>query len=287
MDDAAGVERVQRGRRLDAVPQQVGVALVLEDRDVVFARERDQRVAAIQRQDRRGGVLDGRDRVDEFRRDAAAPSARPIAAASASITMPSASSFMPSIFAPSLAEAVHRALVAEFLDEHGVARIDQQLADHVEALAGAGEDHHVLDRRLDAALASRLVGDELAQPGIALRAEAEVVDREFASLRGAAPRRQLRSVPRSGSVRGRCCHRRNSIWETAPSAAPDPAGRRCTAYRSRSWWRSWVRFLRLVETEVSNIAAGGQPLPVIRPAPGPGGVPVRCRDGCTAWRCRR
>ena len=37
MNDAAGIERIERRWCLDAVPQQVSIAFVLKDRDVVFA----------------------------------------------------------------------------------------------------------------------------------------------------------------------------------------------------------------------------------------------------------
>ena len=72
MDDAAvlahGVER----RRPPAVPDQIGVAIVLEDRHAVLLGEPQQLDAARFAQDRAGRILHRRDGVDVFRPHAAA-----------------------------------------------------------------------------------------------------------------------------------------------------------------------------------------------------------------------
>jgi hypothetical protein len=81
-------------------------------------------------------------------------------------------------FRAELAEPVQRALVTVFLGQHGIAGVQQQAANHVDALAGPGGDQDVLYWRRDAPLAPGLVGNEPAQPGIALRPESEAIDRQ-------------------------------------------------------------------------------------------------------------
>src|ERR1017187_8286544 len=72
MDDAAvPAHRMERGRAL-AVPDQVGIAIVLEDRHAILFRELQEFGAARLGHDGAGRVLYGRDGVDVFRRDAAA-----------------------------------------------------------------------------------------------------------------------------------------------------------------------------------------------------------------------
>ena len=66
--------------------------------------------------------------------------------ASASMRMPSSSSGTPTMFGADALEAVDRAGVAEFLQDHRVARIDEQAADDVDALTGARGDQHVVAR---------------------------------------------------------------------------------------------------------------------------------------------
>ena len=72
MDDVAMLAHgVDRGRAL-AVPDQVGIAIVLEDRHAVLLRQLQHLGAARLGHDGAGRVLHGRDGVDVFRRDAAA-----------------------------------------------------------------------------------------------------------------------------------------------------------------------------------------------------------------------
>src|SRR5690348_2114756 len=58
------------GRPL-AIPDQIGIAVVLEDRHAIFGREIEKRTPALLRHDRAGRVLHSRDGVDEFRLDVA------------------------------------------------------------------------------------------------------------------------------------------------------------------------------------------------------------------------
>ena len=70
MDDVAGLAHgVDRGRAL-AVPDQIGIAIVLEDRHAILLRQSEHLGAARLRQDRAGRVLHRRDGVDVFWRDA-------------------------------------------------------------------------------------------------------------------------------------------------------------------------------------------------------------------------
>ena len=72
MDDAAVLaQRVQRRRPL-AVPDQVGIAIVLENRHAVLFGKPQHFVPARLAQNRAGRILHGRDRVDVFRPDVAA-----------------------------------------------------------------------------------------------------------------------------------------------------------------------------------------------------------------------
>src|SRR5260221_12523691 len=63
----------KQGRRAVAVPGQIRVALVLEDRDTVLSREREQFLTAPARQDRAGRILDRGYRVDVFRNGSLPP----------------------------------------------------------------------------------------------------------------------------------------------------------------------------------------------------------------------
>ena len=62
---------IERGRAL-AVPDQVGIAVVLENRHAILFGELQEFGAARLRHDGAGRVLHGRDGIDVFRRDAAA-----------------------------------------------------------------------------------------------------------------------------------------------------------------------------------------------------------------------
>jgi hypothetical protein len=70
VDDAAALAHgVERGRA-PAVPGEVGVAIILEDRDVVLLRQPQELATARLAQDGAGRILYGRDRVDVFGADA-------------------------------------------------------------------------------------------------------------------------------------------------------------------------------------------------------------------------
>ena len=72
VDDAAALAHGVERRRAAAVPDQIRVAIVLEDRHAVAVGEFQQRAAARLAHDGAGRVLHGRNRVDIFRADAAA-----------------------------------------------------------------------------------------------------------------------------------------------------------------------------------------------------------------------
>src|SRR5271166_73273 len=72
MDHLLRVHRKQ-GRRAAAVPGQIRVAFVLEDRDAVLFRQGEQFLAAPARQDRAGRVLHRWDSIDVFGYGSLAP----------------------------------------------------------------------------------------------------------------------------------------------------------------------------------------------------------------------
>ena len=72
--------------------------------------------------------------------------------------------------------------IGEFLEDHRVARFEQHLVDKVDRLARTRRDQHVVGGGLDAAPAAQLVGDELAQPAIALRPLRQAVERQILPL---------------------------------------------------------------------------------------------------------
>ena len=66
MNDAAVLAHGIQRRRPFAVPDQIGIAIVFEDRDAVLPGEPEHLVPARFRQDRAGRILHGRDGVDVF-----------------------------------------------------------------------------------------------------------------------------------------------------------------------------------------------------------------------------
>ena len=132
-------------RRRAAAPDQIGVALVLEDRHAILPGKRQHLLAAFQRQDAAGRILDGGDGVDVFRRHALLLQALQRRGQCIHPHAVLIQRHADDVGTDAL-EPVDRAGVAEFLQDHGVARIDEQSADHVDALAGAGRDQHLVAR---------------------------------------------------------------------------------------------------------------------------------------------
>src|SRR5438270_7457061 len=167
MDHLLRVHRIQRWRTRPR-PTQVGIALVLENRDAVLAGQCEQLLAALARQDRAGRVLDRRDRIDVFRYDIFSPEV---------LEDPSERIDPQAVVIERRADDVdaealelgQRAALSEFFENDGVAALEQQLIDKIDALPGAGGDQDIIRRAFDGGAARDLVDDEIAQPTIALR----------------------------------------------------------------------------------------------------------------------
>ena len=142
-------------------------------------------MAAVHRQDRAGRVLHGRDRVDVFGHGPFAlqlvEDLRQRVEAQAVIVERRADD----IDAEAL-QLADRPAIGEFLEDHGVAAVEQHPVDQVEALAGAGGDQHLVGRAVDAAPVD-LVDDEVAGGAEALR-PMRVVERQIGPL---APQHRL------------------------------------------------------------------------------------------------
>ncbi len=137
------------------------------------------------------------------------------------------------MLAPRRRSRVRCAAIGVLLEDHRVARLEQQLVDQVDALQRARGDQHVVGVGGDAAAARSLLGDELAQLAVALRPAVERCRSPGPALRAAARASRPRSAPRPG------CPPR-SLWpptklysESRPSAARPAAGRGRRAARSR------------------------------------------------------
>ena len=160
MDDPRGIERVERRRRA-VLPGEIGVALVLEDRHTVLGRQLQQSVPTLDRHDRAGRVLDGRDRVNELRGD---PPALQVL-----------QDLFKSIHADAVvvergrddvgAEPLHladRPAIGELLNDHRIAGLDEGGVEEIHALQRARRQHDVVGRAGNAAAAPELGGDKLA-----------------------------------------------------------------------------------------------------------------------------
>ena len=181
VDDAAmRAHGVDRGRAL-AGPDQIGVAIVFEDRHAVFLRQLQQLRAAGFRHDGAGRVLHGRDGVDVFRRDAA-----PLVVGECCRQRIHPHAVVVEGNADRLdaepRQPVQRALIGFLLDQHGVAARQQRVVDEVERLQRTRNDHDVVSGAGDAGIALEFCGEEFAQGTIALRAAGEAVGRERLAL---------------------------------------------------------------------------------------------------------
>ena len=133
MDDAAVLAQGVKGRRPAAVPGEIGVAVVLEDRHCVAFRQPQQVEAALFRHDGAGRVLHGRNGVDVFGVDAAAREIleRRLHRIDAHALTVERDAYR---LDPEPRQPVQRALVAVPLDEHSVARGEQESVDQIEPL---------------------------------------------------------------------------------------------------------------------------------------------------------
>src|SRR5262252_9787254 len=177
VDDAAALAHGVERRRPPAVPDEVGVAIILENRYVVLFRQAQQLVTALLAQDRAGRILHGRDGVDVFGADAAALEVVKRGGHGVGPHAVAVERDAHGVDAQSR-EPRQRALIAFLLDEDGVSARKQRAVDEVERLQRAGGDEDFVGRAGDARGALELVRQELPQRTVAERPALEAVGRK-------------------------------------------------------------------------------------------------------------
>ena len=181
MDDAAvPAHRIERGRAL-AVPDQVGIAIVLEDRHAILCCELQELGAARLRQDGAGRVLHGRDGVDVFRRDAMALEVgergrqrvhpHPLLVKRDADRVDAKPG-----------QSVQRALIGLPLDNNGVAARQQRRVDEVERLQRAGDDQDIVGDAVDAGIALEFCREKFAKRTVTLRPAGKPIGGERLAL---------------------------------------------------------------------------------------------------------
>ena len=170
---AHGVER----RRPPAVPDEIGVAIVLEDRHAVLRGEAQQLMPACFAHDRAGRILHGRNGVDVFRPHAAALEVvergceRVDAHALGVERDADGRNAKPR-------QTCQCALIRRLLDDDGIAAIEENAVDEIDRLQRAGGDEDFVGIARDAGGALELLREEVAQRTVAERAAGKPVGRE-------------------------------------------------------------------------------------------------------------
>ena len=171
---------MDRGRAL-AVPDQVGIAIVLEDRHAIGFRKLQELGAAGHRHDGAGRILHGRNGVDVFRRDAAAIEVgerrRQRVHPHPLLVERDADHVDAEPVQP-----VQRSLIAVTLDDDGIAARQQRRVDEIERLQRAGHDQYVVGRAVDGGIALQFRSEKFAQRTIALRTVGKPIGRERLAL---------------------------------------------------------------------------------------------------------
>ena len=161
-------------RRTAAVPDQVGIAVVLEHGHAVLLRQPQQFGAAHLAHDGAGGILHGRDGVDVFRPDIA-----PLKVGERGRERISAHALAVQRHADRVdaeqGEPGQRALKALLLDDDGVAARQEHPVNQIERLQRPRHDQEIVGRACDPCFASELGGEEFAQRPVALRSAGEPV----------------------------------------------------------------------------------------------------------------
>ena len=161
MDDAAVLAHRMQRRRPLAVPDQVGIAIVLEDRHAVLFGEPQHFVPARFAQDRAGRILHGRDGVDVFRPDAAAleiVERRGQRVHAHAVAVERNADGVDAEPGP----AIERALIGLGLGDDGVAARQQDAVDQIERLQRAGGDQDFVGVAGDAGGALELLRQKFA-----------------------------------------------------------------------------------------------------------------------------
>lgn len=156
---AHGMER----RRPLAAPDQIGVAVILEDRHAVFLRQRQEFAPPRFIQDRAGRILHGRNRINIFRADALAPEVferlRKRIHAHAAAVKRNADGIDAEPIKP-----CQRALIGRLLDDDGVAARQQDAVDQIERLQRTGRDQDFAGMARDARGPFEFLRQEFTQP---------------------------------------------------------------------------------------------------------------------------
>ena len=177
VDDAAMLAHGVDRRRALVVPDQVGVAIVLEDRHAVLCRQPQQLDAATFRHDGSGRILHGRDGVDVLRPDALALEVGERRGHRIGAHAVAVERHADHVHAHAL-HAVDRALVGLLLEQHGVAARQQRPVDQVERLQRTRSHQDVVGGAGNARVTLELADQEVAQPPVTLRAVGEPVGRQ-------------------------------------------------------------------------------------------------------------
>ena len=167
---------MQRRRPL-AVPDQVGIAIVLEDRHAVLFGEPQHVVPARFAQNRAGRILHGRDGVDVFRPDAAAleiVERRGERVHAHALAVERNADGVDAEPGP----AIERALIGLGLGDDRIAARQQDAVDQIERLQRARGDQDLAGVAGDARGALELLRQKLAQAPVALRSAFQTVGRQ-------------------------------------------------------------------------------------------------------------
>ena len=177
MDHAIVACDAAQGLRALTAPHEVRIALVLEDRHAIALTKLDQRVTAIEREDRCRRILDGRDRVDILRADTLGFEVGEDLAERIDIDAMIVQRRLDNVHAE-LLHAGDRATVRGLLHDDRVALVEQHLIDEVEPLQRSGRDQDIVDRAGDTGVLGELLDQEFAQRQIALRTAFEPIGSE-------------------------------------------------------------------------------------------------------------
>ena len=168
-------------RRPLSVPDQIGVAIVLEDRHAVFGGEPQQFEPARLVHDRAGRILHGRDGVNIFRPHRArfqiVEHIRQHVHPHAAVVERNADSVDAEPRQPR-----QRTLIAGLLDDDGVAAVEQNAVDQIERLQRAGGDEDFVGGAGDAGIALELLRQKFAQRPIAERPAGKAISGEVAAF---------------------------------------------------------------------------------------------------------
>ena len=181
MDDAAvlahGIERV----RPLAVPDQIRIAIIFEDRNAELRGEAEHFAATRFAQDRSSRILHGRHRVDVFRPHAAAleiieRGGERVHAHALAIQRNADGGDAKTL------QSRQRALIGRLLDDHGVTAREQYSVHQIERLQRAGGDEDFVGVAANAGGAFEFAGQKFAQATIAERTAGKPVSRQRAAL---------------------------------------------------------------------------------------------------------